>query len=109
MKGEIMKYIMKVSMPGETANLRIKDPQFAAKMQEALTEVKAEAAYFGTICGDRGGYIIVNIDNASEMPAKAEPFFLWLNAEIDFLPVMTPEDLGKAGPAMEAAVRKWGK
>lgn len=104
-----MKYIMKVSMPGETANLRIKDPQFAAKMKEALTEVKAEAAYFGTICGDRGGYIIVNIDNASEMPAKAEPFFLWLNANIDFIPVMTPEDLGKAGPAIEAAVRKWGK
>ncbi len=104
-----MKYIMKVSMPGETANLRIKDPQFAAKMKEALTEVKAEAAYFGSICGSRGAYIVVNMDDASQMVAKAEPFFLWLQADVDFIPVMTPEDLGKGGPAMEAAVKKWGK
>jgi hypothetical protein len=104
-----MKYIMRVSMPGAVANERIKDPQFAAKMKEALTEVKAEAAYFGTICGDRGGYVVVNVDSASEMPAKAEPFFLWLQAEVDFFPVMTPEDLAKAGPAIEAAVKKWGK
>jgi hypothetical protein len=104
-----MKYIMRVSMPGETANEKIKDPQFGMKMKEALTEVKAEAAYFGTICGNRGGYVVLDINNASEMPAKAEPFFLWLNAEIDFYPVMTPEDLAKAGPAIESAVKKWGK
>jgi hypothetical protein len=104
-----MKYLMKVSMPNPVANERIKDPQFSAKMKDVLAEVKAEAAYFSTICGDRGGYIVVNIDNASEMPAKAEPFFLWLQAEIDFIPVMTPEELGKAGPSIEAAVKKWGK
>jgi hypothetical protein len=104
-----MKYIMRVSMPGETANARIKDPQFAAKMKEALTEVKAEAAYFGTVSGHRGGYVVVDINNAAELPAKAEPFFLWLQAEIDFYPVMTPDDLSKAGPAIESAVKKWGK
>jgi hypothetical protein len=32
-----------------------------------------------------------------------------MNAEIDLMPVMTPEDLGKGGPAIEAAVKKWGK
>jgi hypothetical protein len=104
-----MKYLMKVTFPNETGNLRIKDPQFGTKMKEILAEVKAEAAYFGTICGSRGCYIVVNIDNASQMPAIAEPLFLWMNADIDFIPVMTPEDLGKAGPSMEAAVKKWGK
>ena len=39
--------------------------------------------------------------------AIAEPFFIWLKAEIEFYPVMTPEDLGKAGPAIEAAFKKW--
>jgi hypothetical protein len=42
------------------------------------------------------------------MPKIAEPFFLWLNADIDFLPVMRPEDLVKAGPSIIAAVKKWG-
>jgi len=104
-----MKYIMKVSFPTEVGNLRIKDPQFGAKMKDVLAEIKAEAAYFGTICGERGGYIVVNIENASQMPAIAEPFFLWLQADVNFIPVMTPEDLGKAGPGIEAAVKKWGK
>jgi len=104
-----MKYIMKVTMPNETANIRIKDSQFGKKMQEILADVKAEAAYFGTICGSRGAYIVVNMDNASQMPAIAEPFFLWMNADVDFIPVMTPEDLGKGGHAIEAAVKKWGK
>jgi hypothetical protein len=104
-----MKYIMKVRMAsGDEGNKMLKDPLFGKKMQDLLTEIKAEAAYFSTICGNRGGYIVVNLDDASQMPAIAEPFFLWLNAEIDFVPVMTPQDLGKAEPAIAAAVKKWG-
>lgn len=104
-----MKYIMKIRMSQERGNEATSDPQFGHKMNELLAEIKAEAAYFTTINGNRGGYIIVNMNDASEMPAIAEPFFLWLNAEIDFLPVMRPEDLAKAGTAMNAAVKKWGK
>jgi hypothetical protein len=104
-----MKYIMKVKVaPGETGNQVLRDPLFGKKMQDALKEVKAEAAYFTTINGSRGAYIIVNLDDASQIPAVAEPFFLWMKAEIDFYPVMTPEDLGKAGPAIEAVIKKWG-
>ena len=103
-----MKYLMKVKFPNEYGNNRLKDPGFGHKMKELLAEVKAEAAYFTTICGDRGCYLVVNINDASQIPALAEPFFFWLHAEIEFLPVMTPEDLGKAGPAIEAAFKKWG-
>ena len=103
-----MKYIMKMRMSIEKGNEALKDPQFGHKMNELLTEIKAEAAYFTTICGQRGAYIIVNINDASELPAIAEPFFLWLNANIDWIPVMKPEDLAKAGPSIGAAVKKWG-
>ena len=48
------------------------------------------------------------MNDASEMPGIAEPFFLWLNADVEFFPVMKPEDLAKAGPATAAAVQKWG-
>jgi hypothetical protein len=103
-----MKYIMKIRMSIDKGNEAIKDPQFGHKMNGLLAEIKAEAAYFTTICGQRGAYIIVNLNDASEIPSIAEPFFLWLNAEIDFLPVMRPEDLAKAGPSLVAAVQKWG-
>jgi hypothetical protein len=104
-----MKYIMKVRFPIEKGNQELSDAQFGHKMNELLAEIKAEAAYFTTVCGQRGAYIVVNMNDASEIPAIAEPFFLWLNADVEFLPVMRPEDLAKAGPSIGAAAQKWGK
>ena len=43
--------------------------------------------------GARGGYLIVNMDEASEVVTKAEPFFLELGADVELVPVMTQEDL----------------
>ena len=103
-----MKYILKLKMSLEQGNKAISDPQFGQKMSELLSTIKAEAAYFTTICGNRGAYIVLNINDASEIPGIAEPFFLWLGADVDFLPVMTPEDLAKGGPGMGAAVKKYG-
>jgi hypothetical protein len=103
-----MKYVMKLRMSIEKGNEATRDPQFGHKMSELLSEIKAEAAYFTTICGQRGAYIILNINDASEIPGIAEPFFIWLNADIDFMPVMKPEDLAKAGPSILAAAQKWG-
>jgi hypothetical protein len=103
-----MKYIMKLRIPIEEGNEALKDPQFGKKMNELLAEIKAEAAYFTTVGSQRGGYFIVNMTDASEIPAIAEPFFLWLNADIDFIPVMKPEDLMKAGPAIESAAKRFG-
>jgi hypothetical protein len=105
-----MKFIMKVTIPNKYGNDLLKDPKkFGNTMKELLAGAKAEAAYFTTFCGNRGGYIVVNMDDASQLPAIAEPFFFALHADIDWLPVMTPEDLGKGLPAVEAAVKKWGK
>jgi hypothetical protein len=103
-----MKFIMRVRMPNETANDQLGDPEFGKKMQEVLKEVRAEAAYFTTINGSRGCFVVVNMTDSSQMPALAEPFFVWLKADIDWFPVMTPEDLGKAGPSIAAAFKKWG-
>jgi len=102
-----MKYIMKVRFPQQRGNEALSDPEFGHKMNELLADVKAEAAYFTTICGQRGVFVVVNISDASEIPAIAEPFFLWLNADIEFFPVMRPEDLMKAGPSIGSAVKKW--
>jgi hypothetical protein len=102
-----MKFIMKAKIPNPYGNELLKDPQFGIKMKQVLDEVNAEAAYFTTIDGCRGAYIVVNMSDASEIPKIAEPLFLWLNADIDFIPVMTPHDLAKAGPSIAEAVGKW--
>ncbi len=102
-----MKFLVRVQFPVEPGNKALRDPQFGSKMKSLLAEVKAEAAYFTSVKGQRGGYIIVDLDDASQIPAVAEPFFLWMNADVKFVPVMVPSDLEKAGPAIAAAVKKW--
>ena len=103
-----MRYILKASFDVDAGNAALRDPKFGAKMQQYLTDIKAEAAYFTTVNGQRGGYIVLQVSDASQIPAIAEPLFLWVKADIEFIPVMTPEDLMKGGPGIESAVKKWG-
>ena len=72
-------------------------------MEALLKELKAEASYFTIVDGLRGVYVVVNMDDASQMPALAEPVFLWLKGKVEFIPVMLLQDLAKAGPAIASA------
>ena len=102
-----MRFLMKVSFPVEAGNASAKKDGFKA-IQEILQQQMPEAAYFLPVEGKRTGLLIVNMDDASEMAAFAEPWFLALNASVDFTPVMLPADLQKAGPAIEEAVKAYG-
>jgi hypothetical protein len=73
-----------------------------------MEELKPEAAYFSDIEGGRSGYIVVNIDDASQISTLVEPLFLGLGAAIQVHPVMRLEDLGKASPAIEQASQEYG-
>ena len=104
-----MRFVLEVTIPTETGNATIRDGTLPTIVQSILEEIKPEAAYFAAVGdGFRGGYIVVNLDDASQIPAVAEPFFLAFNATVKFSPVMTPDDLMKAGPAIGAAVQKYG-
>ena len=50
----------------------------------------------------------MNMVDESQLPAIAEPWILALNASIEATPAMVPEDLQKAGPAIERAVKNYG-
>ena len=47
--------------------------------------------------------------DASQIPALAEPWFLAFQASVEIVPVMIPDDLQKAEPAMKEAVKKYGR
>jgi hypothetical protein len=59
--------------------------------------LRPEAAYFTEEHGRRTALLVVNIDDASKLPALAEPFFLSFSADCRFRIVMSPEDLAKSG------------
>ena len=77
-------------------------------IQTILEQQKPEAAYFIADGGRRTGLLIMDITDASDIPRIAEPWFLALNASIEATPAMIPEDLQKAAPAIEQAVKNFG-
>ena len=101
-----MRFLIRVSMPHEPFNSYVKDGSAGAKMGKIMNELKPEAAYFMDMDGLRTGILIVNMDNTSQIPAIAEPWFLLFDADVEIHPVMLPDDLMKADLA--ALGKKWG-
>jgi hypothetical protein len=103
-----MRFMVSCRIPTEKGNQLIRDGKLGETIQSIMEDLKPEAAYFTDVDGDRGGYFIVNMDDASQIPAMLEPLFQALDATIKVHVVMTPEDLQRATPALEQAVQKHG-
>jgi hypothetical protein len=103
-----MRFLMKVNIPVEPGNKAAKAGKLSTTIQSILTELKPEAVYFSDDKGMRTGYIFLELADASQIPEFAEPWFLAFNAAIEFHPVMVPEDLAKAAPAIKKAAKKYG-
>lgn len=92
-----MRMLVELQFPVEPFNTFVKDGTAGQLIQKILGDLKPEAAYFAARNGKRGGILVLDVSDASKLPAVAEPFFLHFQAKVSFHPCMTPEDLGKAG------------
>jgi hypothetical protein len=104
-----MRMLLKVQIPVQAGNDAARSGTLGSTIQKILGEMKPEAAYFAEEDGERTGYIFFDLQEPAQLPAIAEPWFLAFNARLTCRPAMIPEDLGKAGPAIEAAVKAYGK
>jgi hypothetical protein len=104
-----MRFLLKVNIPVDAGNAAAKAGKLGETIQSILKDLKPEAAYFTDDDGQRTGFIVLDMKDASQIPAIAEPWFLAFNASIELHPVMIPEDLAKAGPAIERAVKTYGR
>jgi Domain of unknown function (DUF3303) len=102
---DIMRFILHVSLSVERFNQALRDGTVGEKMGRILKETKPEAAYFCAKDGKRGGFLIVDMTDTSEMPRIAEPWFLNFDATVEFLPAMTVDDLQRA--ELDKIAEKW--
>ena len=100
-----MRVILHVTMPVEPFNAFVRDGSAGMKIKKILDEAKPEAAYFTDSDGQRSGWIIVDLADASRIPALAEPWFLTFHAKCELKIAMTAEDLGKSG--IDTIGKKW--
>jgi hypothetical protein len=84
-----------VRMSTEVANARVREGKVGELMQNVMAQLQPEAAYFGPYDGGRTAFLVVNLDDPAKIPAISEPFFQNLGARIEFIPVMTAEDLAR--------------
>jgi hypothetical protein len=103
-----MRFLLKVEMPVEIGNTVGKKGDLEKTIRSILDDQKPEAAYFLASNGKRTAFLFVEMEDASQIPALAEPWFHAFEASVEIVPVMTPDDLKKASPAIKKAVKKYG-
>jgi hypothetical protein len=101
-----MRMLMEISLPVETFNARLRDGTANQLMGRIIEDLKPEAIYFTEQNGQRGAVAVVEMADASRIPALAEPWYLNFNATISFRIAMTLDDLKRAG--LESLRQKWG-
>ena len=105
-----MRMLLRVSIPVEAGNAAVKDGTLGTTIERLLADLKPEAAYFfADDEGQRSGSVVFDMKEPSQIPAIAEPWFLAFNAKVSLRPVMTPQDLAKAGPSLAKAAKQHGK
>src|SRR5215207_8719826 len=92
-RGENVRILLTFSFNPEKGDQLIKEGRIGEIMGSILEDLQPEAAYFTDVEGTRGGFLVVNIEEASQIPAMTEPLLLGLGASVHIQPAMTPEDL----------------
>jgi hypothetical protein len=102
-----MRVLVQASFPHEPFNAMVRAGTAGDALKRILADTKPEAVYFTEVDGKRTAIFVVDLKDASRIPAIAEPWFLTFGADVRFHPTMTPDDLARAG--LEELGKKWGK
>ncbi len=88
-----MRTLARFTFPVEAGNAAVKDGRLGKLMQSMFDRIKPEATYFLAHDGKRSALVVFDLKEPSDIPAIAEPWFIGLNASVEFSPVMNREDL----------------
>ncbi len=102
-----MKFLVKATLPVESGNALVKDPNMQQRMDTVMGDIRPEAVYFTIEDGQRTVYFVVEVGGIEDMPRVAEPLWLSWKANVTFLPAFTPEDMDKTMHVIEEVAKKY--
>ena len=100
-----MKMLLMVEFPHEPFNALVRSGKIGEIMNRVLETIKPEATYFTEHDGMRSGIFLIDIEDPSEIPGYAEPFFLNFQANCKLRVVMSAQNLQDAG--LEELGKAW--
>lgn len=90
-----MRMMLRFALPVEKGNAAFNDGSLGRTIEQVMSKLKPEAAYFAPMDGKRAGMIFFDLADPSQIIDVVEPLFLNLNASTELVPVMTGDDLRK--------------
>ena len=102
-----MLFLVRATIPVEAGNELVRDPDFGKRMQDILSTIKPKTVYFAVEAGQRTMYLVIDGVEGTRIPAIAEPLWLSLKAQVEFIPAMSSEEFAKATRYIEQAVKKF--
>ncbi len=103
-----MRTLVKVSMPTDLFNDMVREGTVGPTLDKLIAVFEPEAVYFVAMDGVRTALIVTDLKEPSDLVKVAEPFFLAMEAGIECYPAMNPDDLKKAAPHFERALKEFG-
>jgi hypothetical protein len=100
-----MKMLVNVIFPIEPFNSMVRNGTAGEIIGRVIDDIKPESVHFCEQEGNRSAVMIVEVPDASAVPAIAEPWFLNFEAHCEFRIAMTPDDLQRAN--LTKIAEKW--
>ncbi|MEO0796609.1 MAG: hypothetical protein AAFX93_15675 [Verrucomicrobiota bacterium] len=98
--------ILTAKLDHDAFNELIKAGTAEATMKAVIENTKPEAVYFHCVDGLRTMTLIVDLQEAAQIPTICEPFFIKFGADVDFQPCAVPADFEKCD--WNAITSQWG-
>lgn len=91
-----MHTLLRVTMSDvEAAGKAIEDGRLEKVVKQVSEIIKPEFSFFYSDQGFRAGIFLFEMSDVAMIPRIAEPFFIEMNAKVEFLPGMNPNELMK--------------
>jgi hypothetical protein len=91
-----MRTFVKVRIPVEAGNKAINNGTLQRVIKGFQDNARPETMFFGVDNGCRTMFAVMDLQSADMVPRLFEPFFMEMNAEVDYQTVMNMSDLDKA-------------
>jgi hypothetical protein len=88
-----MRTMVKFTLPTQETNPLVKNGSIGQTLETILGKLQPEAAYFCPLDGKRGGFLVINMEEESDIVSKLEPLWLEAGVTIETFPVATADEL----------------